>query len=139
MFNALFLLRCRKSMPNHPPFQSLFRFSPLSKAPKPIFFPHIHQRVIKIIVIIMDFLQNTFFLPCSIRWEEGKMDQCTIYIERKIPEGLLKQIRYNSGEQGAAQLKTGVGINLYEPWVHLLVDHKIHAKQLEIMLFSLLV
>ena len=73
---------------------------------------------------------------CDLRTnhlEEETEDLLIFFIYAKVPHGLLDHVGNDSWEQRRAELQAWIGVDLDEPRFELLIDHKIHTQELEIM------
>ena len=67
------------------------------------------------------------------------MDRHKFYIDSHVPQSILDEIGYYRFQQRAAELQARIRIHFDQVRNILIINHKIKAEQLEIMVFSLFI
>lgn len=102
--------------------QYYYHIVPLRPRPQPI-----HQRSTITHFIQVGFRQSTLSYWLATIKAVGKTDRRIFLILHYVPKGLLNQRWNNFGEQRRAKFETWICIDLNEPRLELLINHKIHS------------
>lgn len=63
----------------------------------------------------------------------GTRGRSSIYVKTEVLKGVFKHAWNDSSQERASQLQAWVRVDFYEPWLEILVDHKVHAEDFEVV------